>query len=301
MFLHSTTQIRSLMIAGCLIGISLSGVIGCARQDSVSLAGGSVERAMAATAQSADDVALVSGGDAVRRPESTRKIIYTADIDLVVKDFAQFEKRLPGLIADQKGVVAERKTDRQHGDHRGGRWIIRVPVQGYDAFLSGLNTLGFARSRSETSDDVTKAYVDLEARISNKRKLEERIIAMLQERPGKLTELMAMERELSRVREEIERMEGRLRVLTDQTSLATVKLRVSEEATYEPPAAPTLGDRIAASWGGSIGAIRRIAAGLVIASVALIPWLAIFLPLTAGAYWGRKRYRHADRYEAPAT
>lgn len=272
--------------------------VGCGQSYPSQDVANALERAVASPATNAGEVALVSGSDAATRSKSARKIIYTADIDLVVKDFAEFEKRLPRLIGDQGGFVAERKTDRQHGDHRGGRWVIRVPVEKYDAFLAGLNSLGFARSRSETSDDVTEAYVDLDARIRNKKKLEERIIAMLEDRPGKLTDLMEMERELSRVREEIERMEGRMRVLTDQTSLATVKLSVSEEATYEPPAAPTLGDRIAASWGGSLGLLRSLGAGIVIAAVALVPWAVIMLPLVALAYWAGRRLMGARRYES---
>lgn len=278
------TRCRAFALISCLLV-----VVGCAQNDQSSDVAVALERASTAPANATDEVALVSGGAAVTRSASTRKIIYTADIDLVVKDFSELEKRLPALIGEQGGFVAERKTDRQHGDHRGGRWVIRVPVENYDPFLSGLNSLGFARSRSETSDDVTEAYVDLEARISNKKTLEQRIIAMLEERPGKLTDLMEIERELSRVREEIERMEGRMRVLADQTSLATIKLRVSEQATYEPPAAPTMGDRITMSWGNSIGSIRAIGASIVVTAVALIPWAVILLPLVAIAYWGRRR------------
>ena len=260
-----------------------------------------LERAESPPSDNAAPVALVSGSNAGVRLDRTRKIIYTADINLIVKNFGDFESQIAGMIESHAGFTAERQTDRDHGDHRGGTWVIRVPVEQYDAFLSGLSSLGFARSRSETSDDVTEAYVDLEARISNKRKLEERIIAMLEERPGKLSDLMEIERELSRVREEIERMEGRMRVLTDQTSLATVKLRVSEEATYVPPAAPTLGDRVAASWGGSIASIGRISSGAVIAAVALIPWAVIIVPLSWIAYRFRERLRGRPRSGAPAT
>ncbi|MCS7468924.1 DUF4349 domain-containing protein [Stieleria sp. ICT_E10.1] len=259
-------------------------LLGCGQQaDSVDF-DSVLEHAESPTADETQPVTLVAGAEAVERTVSNRKIIYTADVELVVDDFAVFERQISGVISSHGGYAAERSSDRRHGDHRGGTWVIRVPVANYDAFLSGLDSIGFARSRSETSDDVTEAYVDLEARISNKQKLEERILAMLEQRPGKLTDLMEIERELSRVREEIERMEGRMRVLKDQTSLATVTLRVVEEATYQPPAAPTFSDRIAAAWGGSIRSIGQIATGLVIVAVAVIPWAVMLVPIALLAY-----------------
>ncbi|QDV86555.1 hypothetical protein TBK1r_55740 [Stieleria magnilauensis] len=265
-------------------------LLGCAQDHGNADFDQMLEHAESSAAAETTPVALATGGEAVERSVSNRKIIYTADVELVVDDFAVFERQISGVIGSHGGYAAERSSDRRHGDHRGGTWVIRVPVANYDAFLSGLDSLGFARSRSETSDDVTEAYVDLEARISNKQKLEERILAMLEERPGKLTDLMEIERELSRVREEIERMEGRMRVLKDQTSLATVTLRVVEEATYEPPAAPTFSDRIAATWGGSLRSIGQIATGLVIVAVALAPWAVMLVPIAFLAYRFRTRW-----------
>ncbi|WP_182869077.1 DUF4349 domain-containing protein [Stieleria mannarensis] len=281
-------------------------LLGCAQQTEGTSIAEVLDRAEIQTSGENPAVALVAGADVpglqtAGRSASKRKIIYSAEVELVVEDFAAFERQIPAVISTHGGFAAERQTDRRHGDHRGGTWVIRVPVENYDAFLSGLDALGFARSRSETSDDVTEAYVDLEARISNKHKLEERIVAMLEERPGKLSDLMEIERELSRVREEIERMEGRMRVLADQTSLATVTLRITEEATYQPPAAPTLGDRIAAAWSGSVRSITGLASGLVILAVALAPWTVILLPVAMLAYRFRSRWTGVFRHDLPAS
>ena len=267
-----------LLVAACLC-------LGCAREYAASDAriAQSGKRQTTAAADSSDasgaELALTSGSAAAGTAPADRKIIYTADLDLVVDDFQGFEKQLPQVIEAAGGFVASRKTDRRHGDHRQGSWTIRVPVAKYDSLLSGITALGFARSRNETSQDVTEDYVDLQARISNHRKLEQRILDMLEHRSGKLEDLLEMERELSRVRETIERMEGRLRVLTDQTDLATIRLAVTEQATYEPPAAPTFGDRVAAAWTGSLQAITRAAAALAIALVAIVPWSVIAVPL----------------------
>lgn len=258
----------------------------------------SVENRLAATAEmDAEAISLVAGGilpdeaslDPANASRQARKIVYTSNIQLQVEEFSDFEPKLERLIRAHHGFAAERSTDRKHKDHRGGTWVIRVPVDQYDTFLSGMAALGFATSRSETADDVTEAYVDLQARMSNKRKLEQRVIAMLEEHVGKLSDVMEIERELARIREEIERMEGRLRVLMDQTSLATIHLKVTEKARYEPPTAPSVSDRVAAAWSGSILNIAATGAAVMIGLIAILPWLVLLAPVVLLGYHIRAR------------
>ena len=175
-----------------------------------------------------DDANLMTSATANQR------IIYSCVIGLVVEDYHQFESQLPNLIRKFGGFVASSDTDRQYKDQQRGVWVVRIPVQNYAGFLSGIGGIGFAESRSENATDVTEEYIDLEARIGNKQRLEDRIVKMLEERTGKLSEVLDIERELARMREEIERMQGRLRFLKDRSSMATVTLHCREQKEYVP-------------------------------------------------------------------
>jgi len=84
------------------------------------------------------------------------------------------------------------------------------------------------QSLSADSQDVTEQYYDLQSRIRNKQTEEARLVRHLEQSTGKLDEILAVEREVSRVREELERMEGKMRVLQDLTALATVTLHADE-------------------------------------------------------------------------
>ncbi|MEM6471653.1 MAG: DUF4349 domain-containing protein [Planctomycetota bacterium] len=258
-------------------------VVGCGQSVQTSLSSKLQVASEQAAATDAGEIALTSG--VASQISVERKIIYNAEIDLVVDEFVSFEKQLPELLQTHDAFVAERRTDRRHGDHRTGKWKLRVPVENYRAMMSGISALGFAKSKDERTEDVTEAYVDLEARISNKQKLENRLVEMLAQRNGKLSDLLQLERELARVREEIERMQGRLRVLKDQTTLATIELDVSEQQTYEPPAAPGLGDRIAMAWSGSVGSIGDAGSALLVGIIAVIPWLVMLLPPVLISTW----------------
>ncbi len=204
-----------------------------------------------------------------------RKIIYTSTIGLVVEDYQTFESELPKLVSKHGGFVASSETDRRYQNNQSGRWVVRVPVDQYSDFLSGVNALGFTESRSEDAQDVTEEYVDLEARIENKKRLESRILTMLEERTGKLSDILEIERELARVREEIESMEGRLRFLKDRTSLATITIDCREEKEYQPPEPPTLLSRITLSWTDSISSLRRTAENFLVGAIAAAPWIVV--------------------------
>lgn len=224
----------------------------------------------------------------------TRKIIYDSTVDLVVDDYNEFESSLPAMVARYGGFVARSDTDRRHNDRQSGTWRIRIPVASYTAFRSGVTSLGFAESISENAQDVTEEYVDVVARVENKRKLETRIVSLLEERPGKLADVLEIERELSRVREEIERMEGRLRLLNDRTSLATITIRCREQQAYQPPAAPTFVSRIYNSGADSLRLLRAAAEQIAIVLTALSPWLAVVgIPLLLIRKWLARRWEQS--------
>lgn len=207
--------------------------------------------------------------------ETKRRIVYNTHLSLVVKEYATFESKLPALVDQHGGFISNSETNRRYNNRQSGEWVARIPVANYVAFLQGVTGLGFAESRTEDAQDVTEEFVDVEARIRNNKKLEERIITMLEERTGKLSDVLEIERELSRVREEIERMEGRLRVLSDRSALATITIQCREEKEYVPPAAPTFSSRIQKSWSQSINAMKQTGENIVIAAIAILPWLLV--------------------------
>lgn len=220
-----------------------------------------------------------------------RKIIYNAKVRLVVDDYQSFESQIVQLVSEHGGFVANSDTTRRYTDRQSGTWRVRVPVAQYTDFLTAVTSLGFAESRNEDAQDVSEEFVDIEARIRSKQELERRIIAMLEDRAGKLADVLEIEKELARVREDIERMEGRLRYLADRSSLATITIECREEQKYVPAEAPTFASRVTRSWSGSLSVLRALGEVLVIGLVASTPWMVTFaVPLTLGLIVAR-RYR----------
>jgi hypothetical protein len=228
-----------------------------------------------------------------------RKIIYEAEISLVVKKMAETEAQITKLLKQHDGYVADANVDRRQGEELTGRWKVRVPAGQFDAFLDEVSKLGIAESRRQTAQDVTEEFVDLEAQISNKKKLEERIVALLKDASGTIKDVIEVERELARVRGEVEQMEGRLRYLTNRTDLTTISIVAREEENYVPPAAPTFANRIVQAWNSSLASLRTFGERLVVAVVAAFPWLVVASAVLVPTAW-YVRKRNAGARSAPA-
>ena len=117
-------------------------------------------------------------------------------------------------------------------------------------------------------------------------------------RGDEIKDVLALEAELARVREEIERMQGRLRYLTDRVALTTVEITAYERLGYQPPLATTFAGRISRTFWDSVGELRACCEALVLVVVGLAPWLAawalaICLLLGPLVWWARRRGRRA--------
>lgn len=218
-----------------------------------------------------------------------RKIIYDADVRLVVDDFAKVEAAVPRLVQEHGGYLADASVERTQGAVRSGRWQVRIPIDRFDAFLDAVCALGVPESRRQTAQDVTEQFVDLEAQIKTKQQLEQRILELVQERKGKIEEVLEVERELARVRSDIEQMQGRLRYLTNRTEMTTVTVSAREEQHYVPPAAPNLTSRIARTWSRSLVALQNFGETVVHIVVFLAPWAPIVLIVVLPIWYLRRR------------
>lgn len=220
------------------------------------------------------------GGDAQLPAGLERKIVYTAKVQVAVEDFSGLPERVAKMAQSFGGYVAESEVHGRPGTPRRGEWTLRVPVGEYDKFLAAIKELGEIVSQRSESDEVTEEFYDLEARIRNKKAEEARVLKHLDVDTKDLEQILAVERELSRIRGEIESMEGRLRLLDNLTALSTVELTVLEIKNYEPPApeAATFGERVSRSFERSLADIRDSGQNLAVSAAYTGPWLVAWAP-----------------------
>ena len=212
-------------------------------------------------------------------PAIARKIVYDAQVDLIVESVDPITKKVGALVQEARGYIAEQNVTGSPGSQRSMRWRVRIPVEQFDSFVDSIVSLGELERNNRTSQDVTEQYYDIEARIKNKKLEEQTLNKILQERSGKLEDILKIEIELSRVRGEIEQFEGKIRVLENVSSLATLTLNIREREKYAPPA-PVVADfptQIARTWNASLLDLKDMGKALTLWTVSWAIWIPFLL------------------------
>jgi hypothetical protein len=125
------------------------------------------------------------------------------------------------------GNVAMQTGERQV---RSATMELKVPAARFDSVMTGMPTFGKVEHSSAIAEDVGEEFVDISARVANAKRLESRLVNLLATRTGKLEDVLAVERELARVRQEIERYEGRIRFLNSRVATSTIVATLHEKA-----------------------------------------------------------------------
>ena len=193
------------------------------------------------------------------------------------------------LAAQVGGYITNSSVSGGHDQIRQASFEIKIPASKYDQAVGSLSAIGKVETVTSTAQDVGEEFVDVTARVQNSRRLEERLISLLANRTGKLDEVLRVERELARVREEIERYEGRLRYLSVRVAMSTLTISVHEPA---PLIGNSPGENPIAS------ALRRAWHNFVALIAGFIASLGILIPLGVIAVAGRFGHR---RWRAQRT
>jgi len=210
-------------------------------------------------------------------------IIRTGNASVQVDSLEAAIAQLRQLAQRLGGYVANSSLSGGNEEMRAATLQLKIPSARFDDAVGGLTPLGRVESVEISAEDVGEEFVDVTARVANARRLEERLIDLLARRTGKLEEVLQVERELARVREEIERYEGRLRFLRTRAAVSTLSVTVHERApVLRSPGRNPIGEAFLQSWRNFVS----FTAGLIEALGVLVP-----LGVVAGALvWGLRRF-----------
>jgi hypothetical protein len=214
-------------------------------------------------------------------------IIRTGSARVRVDSLERAVAAVRALAVEVGGFVANAEILSGHAENRRASLQIRIPAPAFDRLVGGLAPVGRVESVNVTAQDVGEEYTDVTARLENARRLEERLQGILQARTGTLADVLAVERELARIRGEAERLEGRLRYLRARTSVSEFTVHL-----FEP--GPLVGDRPGAN--PLVLAVQRSVRNFVGVIVFLIEAAGVAIPvglLVLGGWWILRRFRPA--------
>src|SRR5256714_2718688 len=167
---------------------------------------------------------------------ANRKLIRNAIVELEILSFDNAVQKITAVANEEHGYIATTDSEKQANGKLRGQVVVKVLPENLDLFLQKIRSLGELKKQTLGTEDVTKAYFDTDARLKNAHVMEQRLIDMLKTKTGKVSDLLQVEKELGRVREEIEKMQGELKYWDSEVQFATVTISLSEKDMEEPAA-----------------------------------------------------------------
>ncbi len=174
------------------------------------------------------------------------KIVKTVDLSVQTKEYDAYVSALTSSVSKLGGYV-ENSTSNMGSyysvnSNRSSRLVVRIPSAKLDEFISGAEVKGKITSKTETQENVTLKYVDLESRI-NAYKTEQKTLTGLLEKAESLADVLQIQERLSEVNYQLETYTAQLRVLENRVSYSTVTINIDEvERVVEEE--PSLGTEI---------------------------------------------------------
>ena len=188
----------------------------------------------------ADEVAASVQARSLLLDVLDRQVISTASIILVAEDVDGALAQVR-LAAEALGGFVETLSSRGDGKDARANITVRVPAAQFFEALERIEALGDVRQRNLGSEDVTEQHIDLEARLRSAERQEASLLALV-ERAENVNEILTLEREISRVRSDIEHFQGQLTFLERRIDLATISVALlSPQAELGVPPSADVG------------------------------------------------------------
>jgi hypothetical protein len=279
-------QLRRVVVGMALVAMVV--VAGCAREGDAGggAAGASADRGATATDRPADQAAggpdragvepaqaapeAKAGGDSqVRLVDLGNRIVRTATVDLEVGEGRLNDtiNRATAVVTAAKGIYVGSSTSVPDGGPASGQVTFRVPVDAFEPVLRDLKDLGTYRGEQSSTEDVTNRYIDLNGQLTAWR-AQERVYQRLLGRAKSVADVIAVQNQLQQVQSNIERLQGQVDHLEDQSPFSTIVLQLTEPGAGGP-AEPT--GRLARAWATAVNGLGVMAAAVLVGVVWLTP------------------------------
>jgi len=216
-------------------------------------------------------------------------IARTVTLSIVTDHFDDTRAALERVTSTFKGMVGSFDVSGEPPAPRSIRATIRIPADRLDNALADIRKLGKVRQESQSADDIGDAHRDLVVRIANAKREETRLLDILSRRTNRLSDVLEVEREASRVRGDIERMESEELAMRNRVSYSTVSIAIDESYRAELQVAEQalttrLRNALVDGWRGATETVVGAVLALLVAGPTLLVWL-FMLGLPSWVTW----------------
>lgn len=221
--------------------------------------------------------------------DTSRKLIYTSYISLESKSFDDDVAAIKDLVTSNGGYFESTSSygNEEYGS-RSASFTARIPSDKYEAFMNSVGEVGSLASKSESVDDITSSYVDVQARLKSLNTKLERL-QELEEQAENLEDLLEIEDRINEVQYQIESYTAQKKAYDDQIDYSTVSIDITEVATYSEVKADTAWNRFVEAFSSSFAGFVAFIQAFVIAIIYLLPYLILIAIILCIIFFVRKK------------
>jgi Domain of unknown function (DUF4349) len=219
------------------------------------------------------------------------QLIKTAELSLRLESIDKAMVQLRQIVQSKQGDIYDFQENRssESGRHHQATLVLKVPSTALDLTLAEIVTLGRVESQGIKSEDVTAQIVDTDARLKNLRQQED-LTRKIMDRSGSVRDILAVSKELSAIREQIEQLDATVKNLRQQVAYSTINLKI-EETQSATPNSDAFGVQVQETWKSSTHAAGSLATNLALGLLWLLPFAPFIAIGGGGIYYVVRRLR----------
>lgn len=211
---------------------------------------------------------------------SDQKMIITWNISMQTEHYSEILEKLHTDILSSGGYIESESESMWGDDNHNCTLVIRIPADKLDSWVSGVNEYGTITYRSQSQENATLTYIDMESRITALRTEQEALLGLMS-RAESMEDIIAIQSQLTNVNYEIESYESQLRSLSNSVKYATIYLDINE-VSHEVPTTMTIWQEISVRFTHSITALGRFFRNLLVGILGNSVIIILFAGIIAG-------------------
>ncbi len=219
-----------------------------------------------------------SAGNQVQPAPSPQKIIRTVSMQLYTRDFEKDLAALQETLKAQGGYVEQSDISGDPGSRRYASLTMRVPKNNLDAYLASIATVGRMASISESQEDVSDQYLDVDTRLKTQQAKMDRLQQLL-EKASTVQDILNIETEIANTQYQLDSLTGALRGMDSKVDYATLRLSLYEETRDVSVGQQSLGERIRNAMADAWDAVVAFLGNLVVLLSIVLPYLLVLIVL----------------------
>jgi flagellar basal body-associated protein FliL len=206
-----------------------------------------------------------------------KKIIKNGDLDLKVNSVDDASQKISAIAKSNGGEVASSNFYQTAANLKSGTVTVKVPVANFEKAFTDLKKIATLVVRESTSgQDVTEQYADLQAQLKNKQAEEQQYLEILKQ-AQKISDILEVTAQLSQVRGEIERLQGRIKFMDSQTDMSSISISLAEDTNITFADSWRPWQVVKETFNSLVKSVQGFVNFLIVLVIQVIPVLALYL------------------------